>query len=443
MAVIAVRVTADRDHENAERLRVYQVEAPGLEPTQIIANKDNIYATGDVVAAALIGTKLPDGTLIEKQKVRGVLSFGMLMGKVADAPGTDLTVKFGATHVEKPVDESQGVVEESNWPRYTSIDGFLRIKDEILACSDVLVTEKAHGSNARFGFHGSRPFMVGTHTSRVVDSRMTADSWPNGHLVRKTLEWCDRRDIRKRVEAFRTKFPNVKSLAVFGEISGFKCSDLHYGRTAADGDNASEVLLFGEVAVDGKFLDYEDALSVLRTLFPAESLGALMVPVLYRGKPDLKRLKALRDQPSPLAALRGASQISEGVVIRPTVEAVSRVTLNRLIAKYKSPLYEERASLRNSDPDKLPTYVTAYDLISDFVTDERIRHVLGKAEASGIVIEKRRMKDIAGLLYDDIRKESVGEWPAGESFDEGTLRRWTFNIAGEAISRLIDARGTP
>lgn len=145
MAVIAVWVTADRDHENAERLRVYQVEAPGLEPTQIVANKDNIYDTGDVVAAALIGTKLPDGTLIEKNKIRGVLSFGMLLGKVAVAPGTDLTAKFGATHIEKQVDESQGVVEESNWTRYTSIDGFLRVKDEILACPDVLVTEKLHG----------------------------------------------------------------------------------------------------------------------------------------------------------------------------------------------------------------------------------------------------------------------------------------------------------
>lgn len=145
MPIIACTVTADRDHENADRLRIYQVEAPGVESTQIIANKDAVYAAGDVVAAALVGTVLSDGTTIEKAKVRGVLSFGMLLGKVAVAPGTDLTTKMGATHVAKQVDESQGVVEESNWPRYTSIDGFLRVKDEILACPDVIVTEKIHG----------------------------------------------------------------------------------------------------------------------------------------------------------------------------------------------------------------------------------------------------------------------------------------------------------
>ena len=145
MSIIACTITADRDHENAERLRVYQVEAPGVESTQVIANKDNVYATGDVVAAALVGTVLSDGTAIEKAKVRGVLSFGMLLGKVTDAPGTDLTSKMGATHVVKTVDESSGVLEESAWPRYTSLDGFLRVRDEILACDEVVVTEKIHG----------------------------------------------------------------------------------------------------------------------------------------------------------------------------------------------------------------------------------------------------------------------------------------------------------
>jgi tRNA-binding EMAP/Myf-like protein len=436
MSVMAVRITAARDHEAADRLRVYQVEAPGMESTQIIANKDTVYDAGDVAAAALVGTVLSDGKKIEKQKVRGVLSFGMLMGKVADgvAPGTDLTTKFGATHVEKQVDESQGVVEESNWPRYTSLDGFLRVRGEILACPDVVVSEKIHGSNFRVGFHGSRPWMVGTHTSRVVDSRLAADSWPEGHLVRKSLEWCDRLDVKGLVTTWKAKHPEVTSLSVFGEICGFKCSDLHYGT------KESEVRLFGEVAVNGRFLDYDDALNVLGQIFEGRSVGSMMVPVLYRGKPDMALLKELRDRPSTLAAQRGEKQISEGVVIRPTMEAVSRVTLNRLCAKFKSPLYEERKSLRDADPDKLPVYVTAYDLLQDFVTDERIRHVLGKAEASGMTVEKKQMKDIAGLLYDDIRKESVGEWPAGESFDEGTLRRWTFNIAGEALSRLIDAR---
>lgn len=294
-----------------------------------------------------------------------------------------------------------------------------------------------HNSNMRFGFSGSRPFMIGTHTSRVVDSRLTSSSWPNGHIVRKMIEWCEHINTQTRVELWRNRNPEVKSLAVFGEVCGYKCSDLHYGRTAADGDVASEVLLFGEVAIDGRFLDYDDALEVLGSLFPDKALGDLMVPVLYRGKPERSLLKQLRDRPSALAEKRGAAHVSEGIVIRPTKEALSVVALNRLIAKYKSPLYEERKSLQAVDVEDLPRYVNAYDLISDFVTDERIRHVLAKAEASGIKVEKRRIKELAGLLYEDIRKESVGEWPAGDVGD-GTLRRWTFAIAGEALSSLIN-----
>jgi phenylalanyl-tRNA synthetase beta chain len=446
MSIVACRVTADRDHENADSLRVYQVEAPGVESTQIVANKSAVYKTGDVVAAALIGTVTADGVAIEKSKIRGVLSFGMLLGKTDAEPGTDLTAKMGATHVVKQVDESQGVVEESAWPRYTSIDSFLRVKDELLACDEVVVTEKAHGSNARFGFHGSRPFMVGTHGARVVDSRLASASWPDGHLVRKTLEWVLRHDVRGRVAKFREKNPDVTSLAVYGEICGWKCSDLHYGRTSE-----SEVLLFGEVAVNGRFLDYSDAIYLIHNeLFPGFHgdvgskplwMSNILLPVLYVGKPDLDTFKRLRDQPSALAAARGVSQISEGVVIRPTRETLSKVTLNRLVGKYKSPLYEERKSLRDKDPGTLPTYVTAYDLLADFATEERVRHVLAKAESGGMVVDKRRMRDVGGLLYEDIRKESAGEWPAGsETLDEGTLRRWTFDLAGETIARLIDAK---
>lgn len=440
MSIIACTVTADRDHENADSLRVYQVEAPGVESTQIVANKTTVYATGDVVAAALIGTTTAAGEKIEKAKVRGVLSFGMLLGKVTDAPGTDLTVKMGATHTEKKVDASQGIVEESAWPRYTSLDSFLRVRDELMAVDEVVVTEKIHGSNFRVGYHGSRPFMVGSHTGRVVESHMSSAAWPNGHLMQKALLWVEQNDVQARVVTYRSRYPAATSLAIYGEISGWKCSDLHYGRTA---DDQPEVRLFVEVAINGQFLDYDVALAVIDELFPeymkaSSTAWNLLVPVLYRGKPDLGVFKRLRDQSSTMAATRGVTQISEGIVIRPTRDVLSKKTLNRLIGKYKSPLYEERKSLRDKDPGTLPTYVTAYDLIADFVTDERIRHVITKAEGGGLVVE---MKNICSLLYDDIRKESVGEWPAGsETLDEGTLRRWTFDLAAGSVSRILGAR---
>lgn len=437
MPIIASRILSVRPHENADTLFVYQVEPPNQEVVQIIANNSTVYTVGDVVAAALVGTVYAGGITISKTKIRGVLSFGMLLGKVQAPLGTDLTSQYGATNVvAKPVDESQGVVPESVWPCYTSLEGFLRVKDEILAVPWVVVSEKSHGSNCRFGLHNSK-FVVGTHTSRVVESRMSSSSWPEGHLVQKTLLWVERLGVQALIENWVAIHRNINSLAIYGEICGFKCSDLHYGLTSGS-PFSSEVRLFGEVALNGQFLSWDAANLVLREIFGTEYRD-LMVPILYQGPPDPAILKQLRDQPSALAASRGASQISEGVVIRPVGEFSSKITLGRLIAKYKSPLYEERASLRDKDPGTLPKYMTAYDLLTDFVTDERIRHVIGKMESAGVIVDKRQMKAIGTELYMDIRKESVGEWPEGD-LDEATLRRWTFDLAGERIRKLIDQR---
>lgn len=86
----AMKVVAARDHENADRLRVYQFEAPGTGQVQIIANKDVVYHVGDVAAVANIGTVLEDGTEIKKNKFRGIRSYGMAMGKTDADVGTDL-----------------------------------------------------------------------------------------------------------------------------------------------------------------------------------------------------------------------------------------------------------------------------------------------------------------------------------------------------------------
>jgi hypothetical protein len=108
------------------------------------------------------------------------------------------------------------------------------------------------------------------------------------------------------------------------------------------------------------------------------------------------------------------------------------------MAKYKSPLYEERKSLRDKDPDVLPTYVSAYDLLADFVTEERVRHVIAKAASGGMAIDKRQVRNLSVLLYEDIRKESVGEWPEGSTLDVGTLQRWTATLAGEMLVKQIE-----
>jgi phenylalanyl-tRNA synthetase beta chain len=89
--VVAARILASEKHANAEKLSVTRVDAGAGEPLQIVCGAKN-YAVGDVVPLAKVGATLPGGLKIEKAKLRGVESFGMLcsakeLGLAADASG--------------------------------------------------------------------------------------------------------------------------------------------------------------------------------------------------------------------------------------------------------------------------------------------------------------------------------------------------------------------
>jgi len=75
--VVAARILASEKHPNAEKLSVTKVDLGQAEPLQIVCGAKN-YQVGDVVPLATVGTTLPGGTKIERAKLRGVESFGML-----------------------------------------------------------------------------------------------------------------------------------------------------------------------------------------------------------------------------------------------------------------------------------------------------------------------------------------------------------------------------
>ena len=64
-------------HENSDHMWVCQIDVGQAEPVQIVTGAWNIHV-GDYVPAALHGAHLPGGVKIEKGKLRGVESNGML-----------------------------------------------------------------------------------------------------------------------------------------------------------------------------------------------------------------------------------------------------------------------------------------------------------------------------------------------------------------------------
>ncbi len=77
--VVVGRVLSMERHPNSDHMWVCQVEVGKDEPVQIVTGAWNVHV-GDFVPAALHKSTLPGGVKIEKGKLRGVASNGMLCG---------------------------------------------------------------------------------------------------------------------------------------------------------------------------------------------------------------------------------------------------------------------------------------------------------------------------------------------------------------------------
>src|SRR6202007_1398562 len=79
---------APSPHPNADRLSVCEVDDGSGAKRQIVCGATN-YKASDKVPLALPGAKLPNGTEVQKSKLRGVESEGMLCSAVELGLGSD------------------------------------------------------------------------------------------------------------------------------------------------------------------------------------------------------------------------------------------------------------------------------------------------------------------------------------------------------------------
>jgi phenylalanyl-tRNA synthetase beta chain len=84
------RVLEAVKHPNADRLQLCQVDIGESDPRQIVCGAWN-FAAGATVGVALPGAVLPNGLQLERRKVRGEVSDGMILAEDEVALGTDHT----------------------------------------------------------------------------------------------------------------------------------------------------------------------------------------------------------------------------------------------------------------------------------------------------------------------------------------------------------------
>ena len=104
-AIVVARVVEAKRHPNSDHLWATRVDAGGGEPLEVICGAPNVMA-GKLYPFAPVGTVMPNGMKIERRKIRGIASNGMLCSArelglgdnhegileldVAAAPGTPL-----------------------------------------------------------------------------------------------------------------------------------------------------------------------------------------------------------------------------------------------------------------------------------------------------------------------------------------------------------------
>ena len=162
MTVMAMEVVGAEKHPNADALRLYKMKAAdkeangrvaGVPPVErpvqeveIIANLDRIYELGDVVAIALPGSILKDGTKIKPTKLRGIYSYGMALDKVEAEVGKDLSELYCQP-------EAPTKVKQLLFIKWTSIELLHNVKRELDARNQAFqltyrAKVKLHGTNA-------------------------------------------------------------------------------------------------------------------------------------------------------------------------------------------------------------------------------------------------------------------------------------------------------
>ena len=89
------RVVEAAKHPNADRLQLCRVDVGEAEPRQIVCGAWN-FGAGATVAVALPGAVLPNGLELERRKVRGELSDGMILAEDEVELGPDHSGNHGA-----------------------------------------------------------------------------------------------------------------------------------------------------------------------------------------------------------------------------------------------------------------------------------------------------------------------------------------------------------
>jgi RNA ligase (TIGR02306 family) len=249
---------------------------------------------------------------LKAKRLRGIFSMGILVE--ADPSwevGQNVQNELGITKWDPQAKLEMGGENEYcpfHLPHYTDLESLRKHPHALTEDLPVVITEKVHGANARYCYSQDR-LWVGSH--HCIKKESDGNMW--WQVARKD----------NLLEKLKTK----PDLVFFGEVYG-QVQDLRYGHAQGASFAAFDVLNLKTM----RYMDYEDFVEV------TEELGIPRVPVLYIG-PWNDSLRSLSEGDSTVP---GASNIREGIVIRPQKEMFSGDVGGRLVVKLVGEQYLTR-----------------------------------------------------------------------------------------------------
>lgn len=254
---------------------------------------------------------------------------------------------------------------------YQHIQNLYKIKDTIFLFKEVYASEKIDGTSAHISWrNGQLHFSAGGASQTVFEALFDKDV------------------LRAGFEAI-----GVPEVTIFGEAYGGKLQ----GRSAMYGKELRFVAF--EVKIGDSWLNMPNAEQVAR------NLGLDFVP--YRVIPTtIEALDAekLRDSEQAVKCGMGTGHKREGIVLRPLIE----LTMNngeRVVAKHKRDDFSEVKTPRPLDVDKLEVLTEANAIAEEWVTEERLTHVLDAFPNPTIELTGKVLR----AMVEDVERESAGE----------------------------------
>jgi RNA ligase (TIGR02306 family) len=334
------------DHPNADRLGIIQVK-----DWNCIVGR-NQYKEGDLVVFvppdSIIPEKLIDkynleylrnGGRVGTTKLRGCLSQGLIL----DLPegkwkvGDDVSKVLEITKWEPPVAEYQKQANpiskkklNPEFVKYTDIENVKNYKSIFHPEDHVVITEKIHGSNGRWGnlpiyIDSKQPFLYKLklrikkllgHTHEFVYGSHNVQLHGN-----KSNNFYGDDLWGKIAGKYHLKDIIPEDYIVFGEVYGKGVQDLTYGLNSID-------LVVFDVMYKGKYLGHQDFVQF------CNERELPMVPQLFNGIFKYTNLEDLTNGKSILCP----SQIREGCVVKMYDES-NDARIGRKILKSVSPDY--------------------------------------------------------------------------------------------------------